>query len=132
MITYKDTREFGGQLAPLFLSVNWSSGNYPEKLEAAMRGFGSVFSAWDGETLVGLVAVMDDGVMTAYVHYMLVRPEYQGKGVGAALMEKVRAHYAGYLRVVLIAYDAEAGFYERCGFEPSPGKTVMQVTSLWT
>ena len=35
-------------------------------------------------------------------------------------------------RKVLIAYDAEAGFYEYCGFEPGTGKTPMFVTYLKT
>lgn len=39
----------------------------------------------DENRLAGLVAVMDDGTMTAYVHYLLVYPRYQGYGVGSWL-----------------------------------------------
>ena len=63
----------------LFLSVGWSSGHFPEKLQTAMKNFQTVISAWDGDELVGMVCVMDDGVMNAYVHYLLVMPEYQDK-----------------------------------------------------
>lgn len=133
MIAYKDIKDFDpGQLQTLFLSVGWSSGHYPEKLTEAMKHYGSVFSAWDSGKLVGLISAMDDGGMTAYIHYMLVDPKYQSQGIGAELLRLAKAHYASYLRVLLIAYDAEAGFYEHCGFEASPGKTVMQITSLWT
>ena len=133
MIAYKDIKDFDpSQLQTLFLSVEWSSGHFPEKLAAAMKHYGSVFSAWDGEKLIGLISTMDDGVMTAYIHYMLVDPEYQNLGIGKELLRMTNEHYADYMRVLLIAYDAEAGFYERCGFEASSGKTVMQVTSLWT
>ena len=48
-IIYKDTKEFRpGDLQELFLSVEWSSGHFPEKLALAMQNSGSVFSAWDG------------------------------------------------------------------------------------
>ncbi|MDH7526523.1 MAG: hypothetical protein QHH10_14605 [Peptococcaceae bacterium] len=73
-ITYKSTKEFNkDELKDLFLSVNWSSGHYPEKLVIAMKNSGSVFSAWDNDKLVGLINALDDGVMTAYVHYLLIR-----------------------------------------------------------
>ncbi|MCL2299275.1 MAG: GNAT family N-acetyltransferase, partial [Firmicutes bacterium] len=80
MITYLDTHDFTPQaLQELFLSVEWSSGHYPDRLALAMKNFETVYSAWDGGRLVGLICAMDDGVMTAYVHYLLVRPEYQGQ-----------------------------------------------------
>ena len=70
-ITYKNTHKFSKkELEDLFLSVEWSSGEYPEKLVIAMRNFNTVFSAWDGEDLVGLISVMDDGIMNAYIHYL--------------------------------------------------------------
>jgi len=34
--------------------------------------------------------------------------------------------------VLLVAYDKEIGFYERCGFKTGQDKTVMEITSLWT
>ena len=133
MITYKDIKDFDpGQLEALFLSVEWSSGHFPEKLAAAMKNYGSVFSAWDGERLVGLISAMDDGVMTAYIHYMLVDPAFQKQGIGAELLRMAKAHYANYLRVLLVAMDEEIGFYAHAGFEAPEGKTVMQITSLWT
>lgn len=132
-IIYKDTKEFSpGDLQELFLSVEWSSGHFPEKLAVAMQNSGSVYSAWDGEELVGLVNVLDDGVMTAYVHYLLVNPAFQGRGIGKELVRLVKEIYRDYLRIVLIAYDKEVDFYKNCGFEAGEDKTPMFITSLWT
>ena len=71
-ITYRDTHEFRKvELEDLFLSVEWSSGHFPEKLVVAMRNFETVYTSWDGDKLVGLICAMDDGIMTAYIHYLL-------------------------------------------------------------
>ena len=72
-IEYKNTHDFSEQdLKDLFLSVEWSSGHFPDKLVVAMKNFKTVFSAWDGEKLIGMICAMDDGIMNAYVHYLLV------------------------------------------------------------
>lgn len=132
-IEITETHEFDSkQLADLFLSVEWSSGHFPERLVQAMRGFETVFAAWDGDALVGLISAMDDGSMTAYVHYLLVRPEYQGRGIGKQLVQRVKERYADYLRIVVVAYDEEMGFYEGCGFEKASHASPMFITSLWT
>lgn len=133
MITYKDTHDFKAEeLQDLFLSVEWSSGHFPDKLVIAMKHFETVYTAWDGDKLVGLVCAMDDSVMTAYIHYMLVRPEYHKMGIGKTLLEKMKVHYKDYLRIVLVAYDKELGFYEHCGFEKAKDDSAMFITSLWT
>lgn len=129
----KDTHDFTpDQLQDLFLSVEWSSGHFPDKLVVAMRNFKTVYSAWDGEKLIGMICAMDDGVMNAYVHYLLVRPEYQGKGVGQQLVERMKAQYKDYLRIVVVAYDKEVGFYEHCGFNRATDASPMFITELWT
>jgi len=120
------------QLEDLFLSVEWSSGHFPQRLVVAMRNFEAVYAAWDGDLLVGLICTMDDGSMTAYVHYLLVRPEYHGKGIGKQLVQAIKDRYADYLRIVVVAYDEEAGFYERCGFTKAEDSSPMFITSLWT
>lgn len=132
-ITYKSVKKFAPEaLQELFLSVNWSSGHYPDKLVIAMQNSGSVFSAWDNDKLIGLINVLDDGAMTAYIHYLLINPEYHGQGIGKELTLKVKEKYKDYLRIVLIAYDKEIGFYENMGFEKGEDKTPMFITSLWT
>jgi ribosomal protein S18 acetylase RimI-like enzyme len=132
-ITYRDTKQFTQEdLRDLFLSVEWSSGHYPDKLVAAMKNYETVYTAWEGDRLIGLISAMDDGVMTAYIHYLLVRPEFQGKGIGKELLRQTTEHYKDYLRILLIAYDKEIDFYRHCGFETGDGKTVMYITSLWT
>ena len=132
-IEYKEIREFSREeLQRLFLSVDWSSGYFPDKLVVAMRNFDTVFSAWDGERLVGMVCAMDDGIMNAYVHYLLVDPAYQGRTVGRTLVGMIREKYRDYMRIAVIAYDEERSFYENCGFVKSKDASPMFITSLWT
>ncbi len=132
-IEYKDTHDFSkADLEALFLSVNWSSGHYPKKLVIAMKHFKTVYSAWHEDRLVGMVCVMDDGIMNAYIHYLLVDPEYHGKKIGRTLVEMIKEHYKDYMRIAVIAYDKETHFYEYCGFEKSTEASPMFITSLWT
>ena len=132
-ITYKETHTFTEkELEELFLSVDWSSGHYPDKLAVAMGNFKTVYSAWDNDKLVGLICAMDDGIMNAYVHYLLVNPEYHGQKIGRTLVDMIKRHYEDYLRIAVIAYDNEAHFYENCGFEKSSDASPMFITSLWT
>ena len=132
-ITYKEIHEFTKEdLQDLFLSVEWSSGHFPDKLQIAMRNFETVISAWDGDKLVGMICAMDDGIMTAYVHYLLVRPDYQDKGIGRKLVSRVKEIYEDYLRIVVVGYDDEVNFYENCGFEKADDASPLFITDLWT
>lgn len=132
-MAYQEIRSFEpAELERLFLSVKWSSGHFPEKLAAAMQNFDTVYSAWDGEKLIGMACVMDDGVMNAYLHYLLVDPDYQGKSVGKTLVNLVKRKYKEYLRLIVIAYEEKLSFYEDCGFRKSEDSSPMFITSLWT
>ena len=133
MIEYRDTHDFTEQeLERLFLSVEWSSGHFPEKLKVAMQNFRTVYSAWDGEKVIGRICAMDDGIMNAYVHYLLVDPEYHSQTVGRTLVDMMNEHYRDYLRVAVIAYNEELHFYENCGFKKADDASPMFITSLWT
>jgi ribosomal protein S18 acetylase RimI-like enzyme len=132
-IEYRFTKDFTAEsLESLFLSVGWSSGHYPQKLVLAMRNSATVISAWSDGHLVGLINAMDDGVMTAYIHFLLIKPDFQDKGIGHELVKRMTEHYSEFLRLVLIAYEKELGFYERQGFRVGEDKVPMFITSLWT
>jgi len=123
---YKDIKNFQSiDLENLFLSVKWVSGNHPDKLVVAMENSNTVFSAWDNKKLVGLINSLDDGCMTVYIHFLLVHPEYQSKGIGKELLGMVNNKYKDYLRVVLIADEEETGFYQNNGFDLAVGTKAM-------
>lgn len=132
-IKYKNIKDFNEkELQELFLSVEWDSGNYPDKLKKAISNSHRVYSAWDNEKLVGLINSLSDGVMTVYFHYLLVMPEYQSLGIGKELVNLMLEEYKDFARKAVIAYDREVEFYKKCGFEVGEDKSPMFVTYLKT
>lgn len=119
------------ELRELYESVGWKSGKYADRLLRSFEKAGMTMSAWQGTKLAGLVEVLDDGGVTAYVHYLLVNPVYQGKGVGAHLMEAVKERYQDYLYIVLSCEEkGTIPFYEKLGFSVIEGSTPMQINRL--
>ena len=118
MINYTDKKRLPAeQLEKLFLSIGWESGREPETLSKALENYGTVYTAWEGSELVGLIAAMDDGYLTAYVHYLLVRADHQNDGIGGELLERLKVRYAAFRKVVLVGEHPAMRFYERHGFE---------------
>jgi GNAT superfamily N-acetyltransferase len=131
IVTYRSERDLDrNALQALFLSVNWSSGRHPERLQHAIRNSHHVVTAWVGDELVGLMNALSDGEMTAYFHYLLVHPGHQGRGIGRELVARMTTHYRDCTRLVLIAYKEEVPFYERCGFSLAERALPVQITSL--
>ena len=130
-IEYKDIKLLRQEeLQNLFVSVGWVAGQYPEKLVVAMQNSSSVFSAWADDRLIGLINVLDDNVMTAYIHFLLVNPAYQGMGIGKELLRMVTETYHNYLRIVLISDEAETEFYISNGFHTGAGTVAMFIDSF--
>lgn len=130
-ITYTTERDFTkDDVRRLFASVGWVSADYPNHLHAALMGSSMVFSAWAGGRLAGLVRVLDDGSMTAYVHYVLVDPEYQGHGIAGHLMTMVKDHYEDYLYVEVMPEESRnASFYQQHGFSIMQDGVAMQTVN---
>ena len=127
MLVYTEEKKFTKeQVQQLFLSVNWISGNYPERLYKALMNSSTVFTVWDADKLVGLTRVLDDTELLAQIHYVLVHPDYQGYGIGSILinniLDYIKSHsYAG-LNVAcsLYANIGKEAFYEKFGFKKLP------------
>ena len=105
MLKYTEEKIFTQeQVQELFLSVNWISGNYPERLYKALMNSSTVLTVWDDAKLVGLTRVLDDTEMLAQIHYVLVRPDYQGKGIAGKMLEHIKEKYKD-----LLLYRGYAG-----------------------
>lgn len=83
---------------------------------------------WDGDRLVGLVRVLDDTEMVAYMHYVLVDPEYQGHGIAGHLVDMVKERYRDYLYIEVMPEESKnATFYQKHGFSIMEDGVAMQI-----
>nr|WP_315024974.1 GNAT family N-acetyltransferase [uncultured Aminipila sp.] len=111
----------------LFLSVNWISGRYPSRLYKALMNSSTVLTAWDDEKLVGLVRILDDSEMVAFMHYVLVSPAYHGQGIAGKMIEIIKEKYKDYLYIEIMPEESKnAAFYEKFGFKILPDGVAMQ------
>ncbi|MCI8528927.1 MAG: GNAT family N-acetyltransferase [Lachnospiraceae bacterium] len=128
-ITYTDAKEYTAKdLQELFQSVDWISGNYPERLKKALDHCETVFTAWDQDKLVGLANAIDDSELTAYVHYICVNPTYQGQGIGKELLRRMKEKYKNYLYIILLAENKPLiQYYIENGFQYMDGRYVIML-----
>ena len=131
-IRYKDNKDFTEeQIEELFLSVHWLSGQYPHRLTNALKNSQTVITAWDGERLVGLIRALDDGGMVAYLHYLLVHPDYQGNGIAATLLNEIKFRYKDFLYINLMPDESKnIAFYQKHGFRVLENGAAMQLRHL--
>lgn len=112
----------------LFLSVGWISGQYPQRVYKALMHSETVITAWDGSRLVGLARLIDDSELVAYMHYVVVHPDYHGHGIAGEMMRLVKEKYKSYLYIELMPEERKnAAFYQRHGFEIMPDGVAMQL-----
>lgn len=128
-ITYRNDKNYtSDDVKELFLSVEWLSGKYPERLKKALDNCETVITAWDDNKLVGLINAIDDGELTAYVHYLCVNPKYQGFGIGGKLLKQIKEKYKDYLYIIVIAEnEGLIKYYTKNGFEHIDGRYVLGV-----
>ncbi|MDE5630231.1 MAG: GNAT family N-acetyltransferase [Bacilli bacterium] len=106
----------------LYKSVGWE----PIALEnAKVALLNSVYSVsiYDGEKAIGFGRMIGDQIRFLYICDIMVRPEYQGQGVGRIIMEniinrineikKIEPRATTYLGAV----SGKEGFYEKFGFK---------------
>lgn len=119
-IEYKNNKDLPcDQLYRLFLAVGWAVDDAitPEMLDNFNIGFLNstfVFSAWNGNELVGCVRVLSDLHFRSVIYDLAVLPEYQHRGIGSELVRRCRD--ACESSEWLVQTDQAKGFYEKIGF----------------
>lgn len=96
--------------------VGWEKVPSPEMLLKILCGSAHVALAFDGERVVGFATAISDGVIAAYIPLIEVLPEYQGKGIGRALMEMLLKKLENIYMIDLLCEESVEKFYEKFGF----------------
>ena len=102
-------------LQKLYLSVNWNSGKYPDKLFESVRNSTYKVFAYDGDKLIGLVTGLSDNCINLFISYLVVKPEYQNKKIGSQLLNMITSK-KDFNRIQLITEDKDKDFYLKNGF----------------
>ena len=129
MFTYTEEKKFTKeQVQQLFLSVNWISGKYPERLYKALMNSSTVLTVWDDQKLIGLTRVLDDSEMLARIHYVLVDPDYQGMGIAGKMIEYIKEKYKDFMYIDGMPEDKKnVPFYQKHGFSLMENGAAIQI-----
>ena len=117
-------KEYGkyqeAEILNLYGSVGWANYvNNPDMLKNAYANSLKILGAYEGEKLLGVIRVVGDGCSVVVIQDVLVLPEYQRKGIGAALIFKILDLYQNVYQKLLLTDDTEqtTRFYQSAGFK---------------
>ena len=84
-------------------------------------------AVFDGR-VVGYVKAVYDG-SRALLHLLSVHPDYQGRGLGRALVEEVEGELSrrGAPSLSVLVTQGSVGWWERRGFSPTPAFLLLKV-----
>lgn len=106
-------------------SVNWKVLS-DQQLKLALERSIVTFCAYDNGKPIGMGRIVGDGAVICYIQELVVHPQYQGHGIGKALMKKL-IDYVENLRLdntemmlCLMCAKGRERFYEHCGFTARP------------
>ena len=116
-------KEYGtyieSEILELYSSVGWTA--YTDHPDTLKRGFGKsllVLGAYADNTLVGILRAVGDGETIVFIQDILVKPEYQRRGIGTALLKEILSRYSHVRQIQLATDNTEKtkAFYRSCGF----------------
>ena len=75
--------------------------------------------------LIGAGRAVADGVDCSYICDVAIHPDHQGRGLGTAIVAKLKELSAGHRKIILYANPGKEGFYKKLGFKPM--RTAMAI-----
>jgi GNAT superfamily N-acetyltransferase len=127
-ITISETRELKIEdILNLYKANDWSSAEKPTQLYNGLLNSETLITAWHDTKLVALGNAISDGHLTVYYPHLLVLPEYQGKGIGKMIVDKMQEKYNHFHMQMLTADGKAVDFYKKNGFERAGNTEAMWI-----
>ncbi len=106
----------------------WGRGPSLEQTRLAMENTLFRVSVFDGDKIVAMARVIGDKGLDYYIKDVIVRPEYQSRGIGRMLIEELLEYVQDNgvsgtdIFVELCAVPDKIPFYEKFGFDFNEAK----------
>jgi GNAT superfamily N-acetyltransferase len=129
-ITISETKDITIEdILVLYKANGWSSAEKPTQLYNGLLNSETLITAWQGKKLIGLGNAISDGHLTVYYPHLLVLPEYQGKGIGKMIVDKMQEKYSHFHMQMLTVDGKAIEFYKKNGFERAGNTEPMWIYS---
>ncbi len=110
--------------------VGWPEPPSEQVLYQILQGVYRLVIACEQEQVVGFIYAISDGQLSAYIPLLEVLPDFQGQGIGQALVEKMSAQLSHLYMVDLCCDSNLKGFYENTGFQALQGMGLRHYSAL--
>ncbi len=121
---YNDSALDWGELSELYRKAPLGEKS-PMDLQTVFSNSRFKCFVYANEDLIGVGRALADGLDCAYIADVAVHPEFQGKGLGTAIIEKLVSLSNGHKKIILYANPGTEGFYQTIGFHRM--KTAMAI-----
>jgi predicted GNAT family acetyltransferase len=121
---YNDSALDWGELSELYRKAPLGEKS-PMDLQTVFSNSRFKCFVYANEELIGVGRALADGLDCAYIADVAVHPEFQGKGLGTAIIEKLVSLSNGHKKIILYANPGTEGFYQTIGFHRM--KTAMAI-----
>lgn len=106
-------------------AVNWKKLSEKQAQAALSRSL-YIVGAYDGKKLVGMGRIVGDGAVICYVQDLIVLPEYQKKGIGSLILNRLKEYVDSTrepdneMMFCLMCAKGREKFYKKHGFVERP------------
>ncbi|RDU38897.1 GNAT family N-acetyltransferase [Neobacillus piezotolerans] len=101
--------------------VGWPNPPSPETHLKLLENSSHIVVALEDGKVVGFITAISDGVLSAYIPFLEVLPEYQGKGIGQELVKRMLDQLGTIYMIDLCCEDDLVPYYEKFGMFKSNG-----------
>ncbi|MFC6294026.1 GNAT family N-acetyltransferase [Lactiplantibacillus daoliensis] len=119
MITYSNRKQLtAAQLAVLFTNsgIHRPTTDLP-RLQRMLDQADCLWTAWDGQHLVGVARALTDFSYACYLSDLAVAQDYQHQGIGRELVRQLKVEIGPDVSLVLLAAPAAMTYYPKLEFE---------------
>lgn len=104
--------------------VGWPNPPSEETFKNLLKSSYKFVLAIESNKLIGFITCISDGVLSAYIPFLEVLPEYQGRGIGRELVKKLKNELNHLYMIDLLCDEELIPYYEKLGMHKAQGAFV--------